>query len=207
MRQNKTPIKRNSQRQKRRRQWGRDEHRQSSCISSCHLRGSDQCLIITSTPTARWDSPARPLSPSSSPLVSLMGSPLSPHLLLLRWHNPSSSGCNVEECEPAAGNGEKTLRCELGWERNPLHGKKNKTQCVCVCVCVCWCVPTAFNVMLIQFIFNEETVSSYREAKEISGLLHSGKSIVHLFILLFELFVCLKKKNKKNTNRRDTLPR
>ena len=76
-----------------------------------------------------------------------------------------------------------------------------------MCVCVCWCVPTAFNVMLIQFIFNEETVSSYREAKEISGLLHSGKSIVHLFILLFELFVCLKKKNKKNTNRRDTLPR
>lgn len=47
--------------------------------------------------------------------------------------------------------------------------------------------------MLIQFIFNEETVSSYREAKEISGLLHSGKSIAHLFILLFELFVCLKK--------------
>lgn len=49
--------------------------------------------------------------------------------------------------------------------------------------------PT-FYVMLIQFIFNEETVSSYREAKEISGRLHSGKSIVHLFILLFGLFVC-----------------
>ncbi len=48
--------------------------------------------------------------------------------------------------------------------------------------------------MLIQFIFNEETVSSYREAKEISGLMHSGKSIAHLFILLFELFVCLKNK-------------
>lgn len=48
--------------------------------------------------------------------------------------------------------------------------------------------------MLIQFIFNEETVSSYREAKEISALLHSGKSIAHLFILLFELFVCLKNK-------------
>lgn len=60
--------------------------------------------------------------------------------------------------------------------------------------CVCLCVPAAFNVMLIQFIFNEETVSSYREAKEISGLLHSGKSIAHLFILLFELFVCLKNK-------------
>lgn len=123
---------------KRRRQWGRDEHRQSSCISSCHLRGSDQCLIITSTPTARWDSPARPLSPSPSPLVSLMGSPLSlPPPSFLRWHNPSSSGCNVEECEPAAGNGEKTLRCELGWERNPLRGKKNKKKhnmCVCVCV-------------------------------------------------------------------------
>lgn len=43
--------------------------------------------------------------------------------------------------------------------------------------------------MLIQFIFNEGTVSAYREAKEISGLLHSGKSIAHLFILLFELCV------------------
>lgn len=56
------------------------------------------------------------------------------------------------------------------------------------------------NVMLIQFIFNEEAVSSYREAKEISGRLHSGKSIVHLFILLFELFEqCLKKERKKKT--------
>lgn len=48
--------------------------------------------------------------------------------------------------------------------------------------------------MLIQFIFNEETVSSYRKAKVISGLLHSGKSIAHLFVLLFELFVYLKNK-------------
>lgn len=43
--------------------------------------------------------------------------------------------------------------------------------------------------MLIQFIFNEGTVSAHREAKEISALVHSGKSIAHLFILLFELCV------------------
>lgn len=195
MRRNKTPIKRNSQRQKKKKtvgeRWTQAEFMyfimpSARLWSMSHYHFNADCSLR--------------LSGSSSLTLSLPprlphGFPsLSPPPSFLRWHNPSSSGCNVEECEPAAGNGEKTLRCELGWERNPLRGKKKKKKTQYVCVCVCWCVPTAFNVMLIQFIFNEETVSSYREAKEISGLLHSGKSIAHLFILLFELFVCLKKK-------------
>lgn len=46
-----------------------------------------------------------------------------------------------------------------------------------------------FDAMLIQFIFNGGTVGAHREATEISALVHFGKSIAHLFILLFELCV------------------
>lgn len=202
LRQKNVAIKRNSQRKKKR-QWESDEDRQSSCISSCHLWGSDQCLIITSTPAPCWDSSACPLSPPSSLPPPLLPPPLLPppswiSLHLLCWHNPSFLRCNLEErAQAAAGEGEKLapvcfpargVKFELGWEWNPHSFAETMRACVCLCV------PAAFNVMLIQFIFNEETVSSYREAKEISGLLHSGKSIAHLFILLFELFVCLKNK-------------
>lgn len=139
------------------------------------------------------------LPPSTSPSSSILLPPpswISLHLLC--WHNPSFLRCNLEErAQAAAGEGEKLapvcfpargVKFELGWEWNPHSFAETMRACVCLCV------PAAFNVMLIQFIFNEETVSSYREAKEISGLLHSGKSIAHLFILLFELFVCLKNK-------------
>lgn len=136
-----------------RRQWERDEHRQRLCISSRRLRGSDQCLIITSTLTACWD--------SSAPSCIL--------LPLLHWHNPSSRGATPAGAQVALANSVSVR----------LNVKS----------CVCFRLSTTFNVMLIQFIFNEGTVSAYREAKEISGLLHSGKSIAHLFILLLELCV------------------
>lgn len=123
---------------KRRRQWGRDEHRQSSCISSCHLRGSDQCLIITSTPTARWDSPARPLSPSPSPLVSLMGSPLSPP-------RPPSSADTIPPPRVATSRNVSRLQVTVRklWGVNSAESeilfagkKKKKKHNMCVCVCV-----------------------------------------------------------------------
>lgn len=81
-----------------RQQWERDEHRQSSCISSCRLRGSDQCLIITSTLTACWD--------SSAPSCILLPP--------LHWHNPSSCGANAGR---GAGNARKLgfseVKCEI----------------------------------------------------------------------------------------------
>lgn len=128
-------------------------------MSQFHL--SDSCML------GFFDFSPHPLPPCSSPPLSLMDSPLPPVLtrsLLLR--------CNVS---PGVGNAEKwfaSVRMRLS-----------------VKSCLCVCVPTTFNVMLIQFIFNEETVSAYRKAKEISGLLHSGKSIARLFIWLFELCV------------------
>jgi len=140
------------------------KEQQSSCISSCHLWGSDQCLIITSTLTACWDS--CPISPSLPPSTSPPLPPLSSSLVDSSLSPPLTQSdllqCNLKEWEPAAGNGEKTLRrvffgcvCEVqfewGWDWNN--------------VCVCLQVSITFNVMLIQFIFNEETVSSYREAK------------------------------------------
>ena len=120
-------------------QWERDEDRQSSCISSCHLPGSDQCLIITSTATACWDSPACPLSPSSSHHLSppfLHPSPSwIPPPFLPRWHNPSYSGAtsrNVIRRQVAVRNFVyvREVKCELGWEWNPQRSKK---QYVCTC--------------------------------------------------------------------------
>lgn len=112
-------------------------------------------------------------SPSSSSLLLL--SPSWIPLFLLRWHNPSS-------CGAMSGRPQVTLR-------NSVRVTEVKCEILIARACVCLCVLTAFNAMLIQFIFNEGTVSAYREAKEISGLLHSGKSIAQLFILLFELCV------------------
>lgn len=128
-------------------------------------------------------------SPSSS-LVNFSPSPLLTQSLLppVQSRGTGAGGCRWrrETCPRVFST--RGVKFELGWEWNPHSFAETMRACVCLCV------PAAFNVMLIQFIFNEETVSSYREAKEISGLLHSGKSIAHLFILLFELFVCLKNK-------------
>lgn len=112
-------------------------------------------------------------SPSSSSLLLL--SPSWIPLFLLRWHNPSS-------CGAMSGRPQVTLR-------NSVRETEVKCEILIARAFVCLCVLTAFNAMLIQFIFNEGTVSAYREAKQISGLLHSGKSIAQLFILLFELCV------------------
>lgn len=130
------------------------------------------------------------LYPPSSSLVNFSPSPLLTQSLLppVQSRGTGAGGCRWrrETCPRVFST--RGVKFELGWEWNPHSFAETMRACVCLCV------PAAFNVMLIQFIFNEETVSSYREAKEISGLLHSGKSIAHLFILLFELFVCLKNK-------------
>lgn len=116
-RQNKTQQSKNKPSKTEKKETvGGGEDRQSSCISSCHLRSSDQCLIITSTPTACWDSPACPPSPSpsSSPSAPPPPPPAPPQWVPhfpLRWHNPSLSGAILQERQAAAGNGEKFSLC------------------------------------------------------------------------------------------------
>lgn len=183
-RQNKTPVKRNSQikrgRQKKTvgERWTQTEFMyfimpSARLWSMSHYHFNADCLLRL------FGLSPHPLPPSISP--SLPSSLPLPHgfpSFLLCWHNPSSCGAMAAR-----------LQVTLKKLRSSVKSSSLARTDASVCVSACLCVPTTFNVMLIQFIFNEETVSAYREAKEISGLLHSGKSIAHLFILLFELCV------------------